>query len=56
MDNKLSQLEKIQSSVSAMNLRMDKVDRRISDLETRIKEIEKSCEFCGSTVEDVKNK
>jgi len=56
MDNKLSQLEKIQSSVSAMNIRIDKVDKRISDIESRITEVEKSCEFSGSAAEDISNK
>ncbi|KAH3787214.1 hypothetical protein DPMN_165334 [Dreissena polymorpha] len=53
MDNKLSQLDKIQSCVSAITSRVDKLDKGISDIEVKIKDFEKSCDFSGGAIGDI---
>jgi hypothetical protein len=56
MDNKLAQLDSIQSSMKALTVRIDKMDQKINLLESKMKDIENSREFDGGMLDDFSKK
>jgi len=56
IDNKLTQLDGIQSSVKAITVRLDQIDKRVNDIEVKFKDIERSREYDSKNIDEIKKK
>jgi tetrahydromethanopterin S-methyltransferase subunit G len=53
IDNKLTQLETIQSTVNKITERLESLDRRVSTIESRMHDIEQSRMFDSQSLDDI---
>ncbi|KAH3701893.1 hypothetical protein DPMN_076889 [Dreissena polymorpha] len=54
IDNALKQLDGIQSSANIITVRLDQIDNRVSDIEVKLKDIERSREYDFKNIDSKK--
>ncbi|KAH3833578.1 hypothetical protein DPMN_106889 [Dreissena polymorpha] len=54
IDNSLTQLDGIQSSVNAITVRLDQIDQRVSKIDVKFNDIERRREYASTNIEEIK--